>query len=713
MRSLAITAILVSLVGVWIRPLLSSAGMPADAPVARAGATLTAASRPGRPIVTPQTFAQRYPIVKGTAGFWRLAKGANGIWWFLSPKDEPEFLNAVTTVQPYQRPRDAEGPQFTSKDWFVDPATGKGDLNRWATRTLARLRAMGFKSLGAWSHPIFHDLDIPTTRDLNVWTWVPGHAKRLYSPEWNGTAEEAIRNQTAALKDNRRLIGYFTDNELDWGDASAGPAVYFDYLPPADPNRRQVVAVIGQLWPDVAAFNAAWDTKLSDLAELDHWQALPREPVAAYNQLYPAWLHHLARDYFRLTSAMVRRHDPNHLILGVRFKGYAPPEVCRASREFTDAQSINYYPDDARLDWDMFNRMVQESGQPIVLSEYAFHALDGRSGNRNTVGFAGQVPDQQARADGYRRMTSNLARVPWVVAADWFQWMDEPPSGRVQDGEDVNFGIVDIDDRPYEPLVAAVKETADVLNDLHAGSATDRSDGVWRENFLANKPAFRVPHVAADQLTLNDEFSDWPAGTKLTGVRHAQTVGLERSALPVPEFRVAWSDAGLYVAFQVFDNDVNGAPPKGWWWTRDNVELFVSTRPVASDQDRYDANCHQFFFVPVEFPGPDGVAGAVGQWHRPGDALADNRVPHPAVKEAVRIRPDRYTVEMLIPATALHGWDPQKQPALAFNLHVRNFQHATDYFWSAPKTVMTQQRPNTWGTLYLEPAPGNAQARAE
>jgi len=38
-----------------------------------------------------------------------------------------------------------------------------------------------------------------------------------------------------------------------------------------------------------------------------------------------------------------------------------------------------------------------------------------------------------------------------------------------------------------------------------------------------------------------------------------------------------------------------------------------------------------------------------------------------------------------------------------------NFQHAIDYFWSAPKEVMTQLRPNTWGNLYLAPQQGSPQ----
>jgi hypothetical protein len=153
------------------------------------------------------------------------------------------------------------------------------------------------------------------------------------------------------------------------------------------------------------------------------------------------------------------------------------------------------------------------------------------------------------------------------------------------------------------------------------------------------------------------------------------------------------------------------APAKGWWWTRDCVELWVNTRTPAADQITYGRNSHSFFFVPNPFPDSDGQTGVVGQWHRVGDALADNLIPHPKVRAASRIRPDRYVVEMMIPKEAFHEWDP-KQP-MAINLNIKNFQHATEYFWSAPKEVMTQLRPNTWGTMMLQPANKSVAITAE
>lgn len=679
---------------------LPASGDPTTAPATQpdTGSSTQPASRPATRPTSQSALEPALRTIRGSEGFWQLVEDANGVWWFRSPSGQLDFLNSVTTVQPFQLARDPQGPHFVSRD-YDGGATPDGDINAWAAATLERVRGVGFKGLGAWCHPVFHEYDMPFSRDLNVWLWMLPDAKRIYSPAWRRTAEHAIRNQVEPLRDHRQLVGYYTDNEIEWGEGFVGPRQYFNHLPPDDPNRAEVLKVIQGLWPGVDEFNKEWGTDLPSWTAL---QLLPELPDASgpYHRLSSAFLEHVARDYFRMTTELIRTHDPNHLILGVRFKGWAPPEVIRACRDYTDAVSINYYVSDGKLDAEMFQSMHELSGQPVIVGEYSFHALDGRSGNRNTVGFVAQVLDQQARADAYKLFTRRMARVPYIVGGDWFQWMDEPPSGRSSDGEDVNFGVVDVDDRPYELLVAAVRATAPLLNSIHADSHSADQRNVWRESF-ANKPSMRVPFLDRP-IVLNGELSDWPAETRVPELRLAQTVGLERSPLPRPNVHLAWNHDGLYVALEVFDDDIQGAP-SDWWWTRDAAEFWINTRPPAPDQRHYDRHSHQFFFVPQELPTRDGVAGVVGQWKRDGDALADHLVPHPGIRESIRIHHNRYVVEMFIPRTALAEFDPQKQPELAFNFAARNFQHATAYYWSAPKEVLTQHRPNTWGTLYLEP----------
>ena len=367
----------------------------------------------------PKQNNPQFETLRGREGYWRLGRDAAGVWWFVSPEGRAEFLNGVTTVQPTLLGRDPAGPHYVSRDWQNDPRTTSAK-DAWAKATLARVNEFGFKGLGAWCDPVFHRHDVPVTRDLNVSTYLVGDERDVFSAKWERRVEQIIRDQVTPLRESRGLVGYYTDNELDWGSG---------------------------------------------------------DDEATYRK---------ARRYFEVTTRLVRKYDPNHLVLGVRFRGDAPKAVVRASAGLTDAQSVNYYPHDAKLDRELFETLHRLSGgQPVIVSEYSFHALDGRSGNRNRFGFPAQVADQRARAEGYRNMTSRLARLPYVVGADWFQWMDEPPSGRVRDGEDVNFGVVDVTDREYELLVDAVRETTPKLNGFHGRSASDSYADVWRETDTA------------------------------------------------------------------------------------------------------------------------------------------------------------------------------------------------------------------------------------
>lgn len=657
------------------------------------------------PAAQQAVLANSFVTLRGHEGFWRLGKDQTGVWWFVSPTGQREFLNTVTTVQPTLKGRQRNAADYISNDFDLTGDRAAA-TDRWASATLARVKDVGFKGIGAWSHPVFHNHDIPITRDLNVWTWLRERTNRLYSPEWIEDVEATIKKQVTPLRDNRNLVGYYTDNELDWGDSAVGPAHYFDDLPATDPNRLQVMKVIRATWPTTDDFNAAWGTSLCDYAEMDEWKSLPRTATEAYRTLGSKWLYTLATDYFRITTELVKKYDPHHLILGVRYRGYMVPEVVAASRDFTDAQSVNYYVADATLDRKMFDGAYEASGQPIIITEYSFHSLDGRSGNRNMVGFPSQVLDQQARAEAYKLFTTRLSRVPYIVGADWFQWMDEPPSGRLSDGEDANFGIVDVDDRVYETLADAVKATTPMLNALHQGSHADSRKDVWREPTEA-RPTVKIPYLAKAPR-LNGEVSDWPASAKLPNVKAVRTVGHERSKLALPNMLVGWRDEGLYVAFEVFDDQVTAAPADGWWWSRDSIEFWVSTKPVADDRMGYDENAHHFFFVPVDFPSRDGVGGVVGQWYAPGSKIRATQLPHPDIRNAVRVLSDRYVVEIFIPAKALNGFDPSQ--TMAYNAHVRNYQQAAEYYWSAPKLVITQARPNTWGTVYLEPKPAGIQS---
>jgi hypothetical protein len=64
------------------------------------------------------------------------------------------------------------------------------------------------------------------------------------------------------------------------------------------------------------------------------------------------------------------------------------------------------------------------------------------------------VSTQQARAGHVTRYAKQALALPYVVGLHWFEWADESPQGRF-DGEDQNYGLVDIHDQSYALVTEA------------------------------------------------------------------------------------------------------------------------------------------------------------------------------------------------------------------------------------------------------------------
>jgi hypothetical protein len=80
-----------------------------------------------------------------------------------------------------------------------------------------------------------------------------------------------------------------------------------------------------------------------------------------------------------------------------------------------------------------------------------------------------QVRDQAERGLAYRFYVEQAAAFPAFIGSSWFQWVDQPCTGRM-DGENYNIGLVDVTDRPYADLVEAMRTTHRRLQAVHAGT---------------------------------------------------------------------------------------------------------------------------------------------------------------------------------------------------------------------------------------------------
>jgi hypothetical protein len=164
--------------------------------------------------------------------------------------------------------------------------------------------------------------------------------------------------------------------------------------------------------------------------------------------------------YLQVVNSAVKKHDPNHLNLGLRFGSRAPDEMLRACRSF-DVFGMNSYS--YAVNHEQVERTHRLTGRPVMIGEFHF----GTPGRGMSAGLK-QTKDQSERGVAYRRYVEDAAAMPMMVGVHWFQWIDQPATGRF-DGENYNIGIIDVTDRPYAELVEAMKITHRRLHDVHAG----------------------------------------------------------------------------------------------------------------------------------------------------------------------------------------------------------------------------------------------------
>jgi hypothetical protein len=226
---------------------------------------------------------------------------------------------------------------------------------------------------------------------------------------------------------------------------------------PADhPAKQALVALLRERYRTIEAFNAALGVSVKDFDALAAATEPPRSQSEAALSDKREFARLVAERYFGEAARAIRKHDPNHLILGCRFAGSAP-DVWDIAGKFCDVVSVNTY---RQIDLDTgevlgFEKDLHDwygkAQRPLMITEWSFPALDAGLPSKHG---AGQRFDTQAqRAKAFEIFQTLLLRTPFMVGSDYFMWADEPALGiSAAFPEDSNYGLVNEHDVPYPEL---------------------------------------------------------------------------------------------------------------------------------------------------------------------------------------------------------------------------------------------------------------------
>ena len=423
------------------------------------------------------------------AGFYRVERAANGSWRLIDPAGNPTVWLGVDHVKFDGFRCEADGNR---KHYREANERQFGTPEAWASNTVERLCSWGFNGLGAGcNNALFKGSglgrcvflaigDSATAEKDDEEHWLsdnlhtPGTAfPNVFNPDFAEHCDREAEKACAPNRDDPEVLGYFIDNELAWDARRGGPAGYYGLF---DAACAKPVGNTARAAVD--AFLAERGLKVGDDIPI---------PVRM------EFVEFTAEKYFEATTAAIRRHDPNHLVLGCRFAGTIyPDELWRAAGKFCDVISINGYaramPDknEILLAFRDSYLPIAESlagigelaGRPVMLTEWSFPAFD--SGLPCLRGVGQRFDTQEERAWATALYARSVLSCPWVIGYDYFMWVDMPAKGiSFRFPEDTNYGLVREDGTPYAEITGAF-------------AAIQRRDGLsfdeWRKAIATRGP---------------------------------------------------------------------------------------------------------------------------------------------------------------------------------------------------------------------------------
>ena len=447
------------------------------------------------------------PVFKAT-GFFHTSK-LDGRWYLVTPEGHGFFSLGVNTVSSAHSKTYVEGREamFDSLPPADDPLSafygtgdnrsdnganrgrafdhgrwydfynanrlrlyGAADPAQWRALSLDRLQAWGFNTLGNWSDPEFAgNQRVPYTMPLSIqgdfasiqtgqdwWGGMPDP----FDPRFAMATERAIAIASRDLRDDPWLIGYFADNELAWAapgnDAASRYALAYATLRLTTdvPAKRAFLKQLRDKYRNQNGISKAWgiDLQAWELMEDPGFQAPLPDP--AYPQIekdLQNFLRLYADTYFKTIADALKWHAPNQLLLGARF-AVTTPEAVASCAQYCDVLSFNFYTRTPQSGYDW--SLLHELDKPVLVSEFHFASRD----RGPFWGGVSEVASEADRGPAYANFLAESLKEPQLVGVHWFQYLDQPVTGRLLDGENGHLGLIGITDVPFRGFVETVRK---------------------------------------------------------------------------------------------------------------------------------------------------------------------------------------------------------------------------------------------------------------
>ena len=419
-------------------------------------------------------------------GFFRTEK-FHGHWWLIDPDGHLFFSNGidcvgmrdVTPIEDRERWfRDFPGQQTEFTGFY---STGYSLKGHYAGRTVKcysfaeanlrrkygadwravypkllhqRLRSWGINTIGNWSDeatrrmnltPYTDAISSDGTKKIEGSKGYWGKFPDVFDPSFEESLQRSMEGKRGKSANDAWCIGYFSDNEMSWGD-DLSVAIAALESPPDQAAKKVFIADLKLKYGELARLNQAWETHYLS------WEALEEDRIAPDRKKskddLAAFHTKAAEQYFRTVRDTIKAIAPHQLYLGCRF-AEANARATAAAAKYCDVVSFNLYHHSV-ADF----QFTGGADVPLIIGEFHFGALDRGMFHTGLV----PVTSQSARAAAYEEYVKGALRHPQFVGCHCFQYQDEPLTGRSYDEENYQIGFIDVADTPYQETIEASRK---------------------------------------------------------------------------------------------------------------------------------------------------------------------------------------------------------------------------------------------------------------
>ncbi len=415
-------------------------------------------------------------------GFFRAEK-IDGRWWFVDPEGYLFLSVGVDCVNPggggnakeiekrrnmfkelppeqFRFKRMRRGEEKSTASFGLSNLYrryGEDYKEKSLDMTIKRMDKWGLNTIANWSSGEVTGLGrkafVLQLRDIGIDFGLMGLSD-VYAPDFKSDVSNSVRNYVKSYRDNPWVLGYFIGNEPAWLEQE---------------ERLCSLILEGEDRPIKA--------------ELSKYLAEGDTPHRRKD-----FIHNTFHTFLKIVDDAMETHDPNHLNLGIRFGNVLEIDrnILEVCKDIFDVLSFNCY--DLYPKKEMMDRAMEITGLPMIIGEYHFGTVD-----RGMAQSLWQVNSQKERGVAYRYYTEKAYVHPGLIGTAYFQWCDQDLTGRMNDGENYNCGLIDVTDRSYKYQVEAMMETAKHLFEIHSGElkpvtqAPERARGYEQIPDLWNK----------------------------------------------------------------------------------------------------------------------------------------------------------------------------------------------------------------------------------